>query len=295
MLIAFSPASSSPPLHIWPRTGLISTFTIQEHFLIQNLTWRKVGQFMVELLIAGSPLSRTAKRQWFDGCVSRSPAFSVVMRTTPTELLVTPGIRLCIEQSTYRRAPAILNWSFCTRQAEKAETVAVLQLAYFPYSLYVLLNCTKSLPKLAWTLLGIPCLCNGDCSGREFLSKLVVLSRHVPSSMCVMSRSFCRSLWPLIPTSIGNANTHIPSPPCQECCSVVSQNKHRPWQSRNRVQVSRTLVWFHKDCFHAEIQLWFSESISAKPRITVLLHWEVKSRVRLWISCVFSSRPMCKI
>ena len=33
---------------------LISTLTIQEHFLTQNLTSREVWQFMVELLIAGS-------------------------------------------------------------------------------------------------------------------------------------------------------------------------------------------------------------------------------------------------
>ena len=188
MLIAFSPASSSPPLHTWPRTGIDIHFNYSGTFSDTKSHFERrvaIYSWVSYCWISKAPLSRTAKRQWFVKCVSGSPALSLVMRTTWTELLITPGIRLCIEQSMYGRAPAILNWSFCKRQAEKAETVTALQLAYFPYSLYVLLNNTKSLPKSAWTLLGFPCLCNRDCSGREFLSKLVVLSRHLHRRACV--------------------------------------------------------------------------------------------------------------
>lgn len=181
ILTAFSPASS-PPLHIWPRTGIDTHFDYWGTFSDTKSHFERsvaIYSWVTYSWNSKATLSRTDKRQWFVKCVSGSPELSLVVRTTCTELLITPGIRLCIEQSMYGRAPVILNWSFCKRQAEKAETVTALCLAYFPYSLYVLLNCTKSLPKSAWSLLGIPYLCKRDCSGREFLSKLVVLSRHL--------------------------------------------------------------------------------------------------------------------
>ena len=49
--------------------------------------------------ISKTPLGRTAKRQGLVKCVRASPALSLLTRTACTELLITPGIRLCKEQS----------------------------------------------------------------------------------------------------------------------------------------------------------------------------------------------------